>query len=460
MLKGNEIASIISKLPGPKAKEIITLDGELITKSYMRAYPLVIEEGKGAILKDVDGNIFIDCTGGIGTGFVGHSHKRVTEAINEQSRKIIHSGALLFYHEKLVELAKELTRIAPGKSKKRVFFGNSGAESNECALKLVKFHSGKSGIISFIGGFHGRTMGALSVTSTSAAIRKKFGPLLPGSVFVPYPYCYRCYLNCEYPSCDFACVNYIRDVVLTKIISPEEVAGMIIEPIQGAGGFICPPLGYFERLYELCQNNNILLIVDEVYSGYGRTGKFFAIEHWGIEPDVITLAKSLAGGLPIGVCIAKDEVMDWGKGLHTSTFAANDVVCSAAIATLNVISEANLIKKAETLGDYAKKRLNEMYYKYQIIGDVRGKGLMLGIELVKDRKSKEPAQKEAETVRQICFQKGVVLLAGGTSCIRFCPPGVITTKQVDFALDVFESALETVYRNLGWKNIAQGRQLE
>jgi len=446
MLDGNELPKIVTELPGPKAKEIIAADEEVVTKSYMRAYPLVIEEGKGAVVRDSDNNIFIDCTGGTGTGFIGHSHQKVVEAINEQSGKIIHSAALLFYHQKMVELAGRLANLAPGPSKKRVFFGNSGAEANECALKLAKFNSRKSGIISFFGGFHGRTMGALSVTSTSAFVRKSFGPLVPGCVFVPYPYCYRCSLNCEFPSCNYACIDFIQEVILSKVIAPEEVAAVIVEPIQGTTGFICPPPGYFEKLHQLCKKNEILLIVDEVYSGYGRTGKFFAIEHWDLEPEMITMAKSLAGGLPIGVCIARDDVMNWGRATHTSTFAANDVACSAAIATLEITDKEGLVEKAERMGAYVKKRCLEMQDKFEIIGDVRGKGLMLGIELVKDRNRKDYAQQEAETVRKTAFQKGVVLLGGGPSCIRFCPPGVITEAQMDFALDTFESAIEEVSR--------------
>lgn len=443
-MEGNELPKIITELPGPKGREIINRDNELITKSYMRAYPLVVEEGKGAVLKDLDNNIFIDCTGGGGTAFIGHSNPRVVKAINEQAKKVIHSSALMFYHQPLVELANELGNLAPGKSKKRIFFGNSGTEANECALKLVKFHTKKSGLISFLGGFHGRTMGALSVTSTSASIKKNFGPLVPGCAFAPYPYCYRCFLNYDYPSCKFACIDYIEQIILSKILPSDEVAAVIIEPIQGVSGFVCPPPGYFEELNKLCQKNDFLLIVDEIYSSYGRTGKFFAIEHWDLEPDVITLAKSIAGGLPMGICIAKDEVMDWGRAAHTSTFAANDTACAAAIATLDVLREGNLIKKAEILGNYIKKRLLEMYNRFETIGEVRGKGLMLGIEFVKDRKSKKYAQKEAEAIRNICFRKGVVLLGGGLSCVRLCPPVVITQEQLDFALDTIESAIGEV----------------
>jgi 4-aminobutyrate aminotransferase len=427
---------------GARTKEVIEKDHAFVTQSYNRYYDIVLEEGKGALVKDVDGNTYLDFTGGGGTAALGHSHPRVAAAIKEQAERMVHGLGMVFYSEPMAEVAERLARLTHGPSNKRVYFGNSGAEANECALKLARFHTKKPGIISFLGGFHGRTMATLSLNAVGSKMKQFFAPFLSENVLAPYPYCYRCQINLTYPDCNIACVDYIQEWILNKIMPPENVGAMIIEPIQGVSGFIVPPDGYFQKLYKLCRDNNILLISDEVFSGMGRTGRFFAIEHWGVEADMMTTAKSIAGGVPLGVCVAKDEVMDWGKGLHATTFAGNNLACAASKAALDAVVEDKLMERAEHLGGGILARLQEMKQRYELVGDVRGKGLMAGLEFVKDREKKTPAPDEAAEIRKRCSQKGILFFAGGASGIRMCPPLVTTEEQIQFALDGLEESIE------------------
>lgn len=441
-MRAEDLPMVKSKEIGPRTKDVMERDHTFVTKSYNRYYPISLEEGKGALVKDVDGNTYLDFTGGGGTGALGHCHPKVVAAIKEQSDKMIHGLGMVFYSEPMVEVAERLARMAHGPSKKRVHFSNSGAEANECALKLARFHTKKPGIISFLGGFHGRTMATLSITSAGAKVKQYFAPFFSESALAPYPYCYRCQINLKYPDCNIACVDYIQEWILNKIMPPENTGAVIIEPIQGVAGFIVPPEGYFQKLYKLCRDNNLLLISDEVFSGMGRTGKFFAIEHWGVEPDMMTTAKSIAGGVPLGICVAKDEVMDWGKGMHTTTFAGNNLACAASKAALDALVEERLIERAERLGKVILTRLEEMKQRYEIIGDIRGKGLMAGVEFVKDREKKTPAVDEATKIRTRASEKGVLYFSGGASGIRMCPPLVTTEEQIQFGLDKLEEAIE------------------
>ncbi len=422
--------------PGPKAKKLLERDEKVISPSYVRFYPLVLERAYGCILEDVDGNKYIDFNAGLAVMSVGHSHPKVVKAVKEQVEKLIHYSNTDFYYEESVTLAEKLVEITPGNFEKRVFYGNSGAEAVEAAFKLVRWHTRRPRMLAFIGAFHGRTFGALSFTASKPVQRKFFAPLVPGVTHVPYPYCFRCPFKQEFPECNFWCIDFIKEFVLEKYVPAEEVAAMIFEPIQGEGGYIVPPDGYFQKLKKLCDEYGILMIDDEIQAGMGRTGKWFAIEHWGIEPDVITVAKGIASGFPLGAAIAKAEIMDWERGAHASTFGGNPVSCRAALAVIEIIEEENLLENAAKLGDYIVKRFNELKEDHPIIGDVRGKGLMIGIEFIKDTKTKEPAKKEANEIMMRSWRQGVAVVTCGVSTLRIMPPLTITRELVDAGLEI------------------------
>ena len=345
-----------------------------------------------------------------------------------------------FYYPPLKDLAKKLCEVAPGPTPKRVLFTNSGAEAIEAAIKLSRYHTRRQHIIAFYGAFHGRTMGALSLTASKVSQRRRFEPLMPEVTHVGYGNCYRCPYNLTYPSCKIGCVSHLEDTIFRKILAPEEVAAIIVEPIQGEGGYIVPPAEYHPQLKALCEKYGILYVVDEVQSGIGRTGKMFAIEHWGIEPDIVCTAKGLASGMPLGAMIAKADVMDWEPGAHASTFGGNPVSCAAALETIKLVEEG-LMENAATVGAYMIGRLKEMQAQHPLIGDVRGIGLMSGIDLVTDRLTKQQAGKERDAVCQECFAQGLVLLGCGESTIRFCPALVVTPEQVDTAMAILDLSL-------------------
>ncbi|MBI4115853.1 MAG: acetyl ornithine aminotransferase family protein [Candidatus Omnitrophica bacterium] len=433
------------QLPGPKAKAIIERDQDILSPSLSRPYPFVAEKGEGVWLKDSDGNEFLDFTAGIAVTSTGHCHPRVVRAIQDQATKLLHMSGTDFYYDVQVKLAEKLAQIAPWKGKKKVFFTNSGAEAVEAAIKLARYHTGREKLIAFFGAFHGRTLGALSLTASRVVQREKFGPLLPGVHHVGYGYCYRCPYNLKYPQCDIACVSYLEDTLFKKTVPPEEVAAIIVEPIQGEGGLIMPPPGYHEALRELTRKHKILLIVDEIQAGMGRTGKMFAIEHWGVEPDIITVAKGIASGMPLGAMIAKSELVDWEPGSHANTFGGNPVACRAALETIDLI-ESKLMENAKCVGEYLKAELLDLGKKYPLIGDVRGAGLMLGIELVRNRETKEPAVEERNKIVQKAFRRGLLLLGCGECGIRFTPPLVVTKSEVDIAIGILERCLKIVSR--------------
>ena len=435
---------IVVTPPGPKAKDIVERDHTFISPSFGRAYPLVIKSGEGCIITDVDGNQFIDMNAGLAVLNVGHRHPKVIKAIKEQVDKFLHYSYTDFYYENYVNLGEILHDLVPGDFKKKFFYGNSGAESIEAAIKLARWHSKRQGIIAYIGSFHGRTMGAVSLTASKPAQRRYFSPLIPGVEHIFYPYCYRCPLNLSYPDCGFQCVRYIDDYLFHKYVPPEEVAMILVEPIQGEGGYVVPPAGYFKELKKLCDEYGILLGADEVQSGVGRTGKWFAMEHFDVSPDIVCIAKGIAAGLPLGVTVARSDLMDWTPGSHASTFGGNPVAASAAIAVIKVIKEEGLLENAEEQGNYIKKRLFEVIDDHPMMGDVRGKGLMVGTELVKDKKSKEPAKKETEEVMMRCFKKGLAIVNCGVSTIRMMPPLLITRELVDKSLEIFEESLREV----------------
>ncbi|MBU7025124.1 MAG: acetyl ornithine aminotransferase family protein [Theionarchaea archaeon] len=435
-----EKPQIKTSLPGPKAEEVLKRDEKYISTSYTRSYPLVAKAGRGLIIEDADGNTFYDFAAGIAVCATGHSHPKVVEAIRNQAGKLIHMSGTDFYYTEQVDLAQKLAQISPGDFDKKVFFGNSGAEAVECGLKVARWYTRRVKMIAFLGAFHGRTMGALSLTASKAIQKERYAPLVPEVTHVPYAYCYRCAFNQEYDSCSYECVAHI-EYYLEKDDPPTDVAAIFIEPIQGEGGYVVPPPDYLRKIRKICDEHNILLVDDEVQAGFGRTGKMFAIEHWGVVPDVVCMAKGIASGMPLGACVASSEIMSWPPGSHASTFGGNPVSCAASLATIELLT-SNLVDNAAKVGSHILKRLQEMYEKYPLIGDVRGKGLMVACELVKNRKTKEHAKKEVENIIFEAWRNGLLLLPCGKSAIRFVPPLIVTEEQADFALDVFEKALK------------------
>ena len=435
---------IVVSPPGPKAREMVKKDESLVSPSYARFYPLVIDSGKGCIVKDVDGNEFIDFNSGLVCLNVGHSHPKVVAAIKKQCDRFLHYSNTDFYYDGVIDLAGKLAEITPGDFNKKVYFGNSGAEAVEAAVKLAKWHSRRQLFIAFISAFHGRTIGALSFTASKPTQRRYFFPLMPGVTHVPYPYCYRCPFKLTYPECHYWCVDFIDEYVLQKYVPPEDTAAILYEPIQGEGGYVVPPPEYPKRLKKLADKYGLLFIDDEVQTGMGRTGKWFAIEHWDVEPDIICSAKGLASGMPLGAVIAKAKVMDWVGGSHASTFGGNPLSCAAALAVIDTIKEEKLLENATKQGAYIMKRLEELKARSEIVGDVRGKGLMIGLEIVEDKKSKKPAPEKVKEIMIRSWKRGVAVITCGTSTIRIAPPLVITRELVDSALDIIEDTVKEV----------------
>jgi 4-aminobutyrate aminotransferase len=434
---------IKTPLPGPKAKALIDRDTRVVSPSYTRSYPLAMARGEGAVVEDVDGNRFLDCAAGIAVSSTGHSHPDVVKAIVEQAGKFLHMSGTDFYYEPQVRLAEEMGELVPIDGPVRSFFGNSGAEAVEAALKLARYASGRQGIIAFLGAFHGRTMGALSATASKAIQRKGFMPLQPGYYHAPYADCYRCPLKLQPESCSAECLSFIEDQILVHLISPDEVAAILVEPIQGEGGYLVPPKQFIERLREIATRHGMLLIADEVQSGMGRTGKMFASEHFGLKADIVTVAKGIASGLPLGITSARADVMQWVPGSHASTFGGNPVSSVAALATIKLLKE-QLIANAAAVGEHLLAGLRELQQKHPLIGDVRGKGLMIGVELVKDRQTKVRAVEERDAIVQAMFRRGVLLLGAGKNALRFSPPLVLSKSQADTVLKLLDEAFVEV----------------
>ena len=435
---------IKTPLPGPKARAIIDKDAKFVSPSYTRDYPLVIARGEGAVVEDVDGNVFLDCAAGIAVNSTGVSHPEVVKAIADQAAKFIHMSGTDFYYEPQARLAEELSKLVPIEGDVRSFFGNSGTETTEAAIKLSRYYTKRSNIIAFLGSFHGRSLGALSLTSSKSIQRRGFGPLLSGVYHAPYPDTYR--FNGSADACAEASLSFIRDQILVHLTSPDEVAAIVVEPIQGEGGYIAPPAAFLQGLRELTKQHGMMLVLDEVQSGMGRTGKMFASEHFGVTGDIVNIAKGIASGLPLGVTCARAQVMSWPPGAHASTFGGNPVACAAALVTIKLLRE-QYVRNAATIGDYMSAALRELQKKHDIIGDVRGRGLMIGVELVRDRKTKERAVEERNALVQAMFRRGVLILGAGRNAIRFAPPLVITKDQADAALRVFDESLTDVARS-------------
>ena len=439
---------IVVTPPGPKARELLEKDERVLSQSVVRWYPLVAESGSGCVVTDVDGNEFIDFNSGLVVLAVGHSHPRVVKAIKDQAEKLIHYSWTDFYYKPIVDLGEQLTKITPGSFSKKVFFCNSGAEANEAAMKMARWHTRNPLFLAYTGAFHGRSFGTMALTASKPVQRRHFFPLVPEVTHVPYPYCYRCPFGLKYPECDMWCVDFIEEEVLKKYHPPEDTAAMFVEPIQGEGGYVVPPDDYFQRLKKILDKYDILMVDDEIQSGMGRSGKWFAIEHWGITPDILTCAKALGSGLPIGAAVAKQELMDWEGGSHANTFGGNPVACAAALQVIDIIKEEKLMENATRQGAYLMKRLKEMQQKYPIMGDVRGKGLMAAVEFVKDPETKEPAAQEVEDITNKSFKRGLAIITAGKSAMRFAPPLIITRDLVDEGLEIFEGAVKEVTAQL------------
>ncbi len=434
------LPEIKTTLPGPRAREFMERDARVVTPSYTRPYPFVAEEGRGAVVKDADGNYFLDFAAGIAVVATGHCHPKVVEAIRTQADRLIHMSGADFYNETMVEAAEKLVAHLQGGEDKRVFFGNSGAEAIECAIKLAKYHTGKKRFIAFFGAFHGRTTGAVSLTASKAAQKNRFFPLMDGVTHVPYANCYRCAFGRSYGACSFECLSHIEETVLKTIAPPEEVAAIFVECLQGEGGYVVPPPEFILGLRKICDKYGILLVDDEIQAGVGRTGKFLAIDHYGVKPDIVCLAKGIASGLPLSACIASADIMDWAPGSHASTFGGNPVACAASIATLKLLDDG-LVKNAEEQGAFLLAKLKAMMENYEVIGEVRGRGLMIGVEFVKDRASREPYPDFRNRLVGDCFKRGLLTLGCGANTLRICPPLVITREQACAFLSIFEASL-------------------
>ena len=444
-LSAARIPNIKTIPPGPHAKTWLRRDGQVLSPSVTRIYPLVVEKAKGAMVEDVDGNEYLDFTSGIAVVATGHSEPSVVKAIQRQAARFIHMSGTDFYYPAQVKLAEALARLTPGKGPKRTFFSNSGTEAVEAAFKLARYRSRRPLMIAFQGAFHGRTMGALSLTGSKAVQRRHFSPLVPGVTHVPYADCYRCPYKLTYPSCDMHCVNVIRDVYFKGLVPPEDVAAIVVEPIQGEGGIVVPPPEFHPMLAKLAHEYGILYVVDEVQTGMGRTGKMFASEHWGVKPDIMAIGKGIASGLPLGATVASADVMSWPAGAHANTFGGNPVACEAALATIELLKK-KLVNNAASIGRYLLEELEKLKDRHRLIGDVRGKGLMIGVDCVRDHETKEMAGTERNDIIQRCFRKGLLLLGCGQSVIRLVPPLMINKREADVAVEILDAVLTEVER--------------
>ncbi|RLG42348.1 MAG: acetyl ornithine aminotransferase family protein [Thermoproteota archaeon] len=437
---------IVVEPPGPKARELIEMDHQYLSPALTRTAPLVGYEAEGVWVRDPDGNEYLDFGSGIAVTNVGHRHPRVVETVKREVDRLIFVNSCDFYTIPQVHLAKKLTEITPGDFKKRVFFVNSGTEAVECGIKATRYYTQRYYFVGFINGFHGRTMGSLAFTTTSPAARRRFQPMMPGVVHAPYPYCYRCPLGHKegYPECGLACLDYLENEILGHVAPPDEVAGILFEPVQGAGGYIVPPAEWVKGLRRIADEHGIVLMDDEVQAGMGRTGRWWAVEHFGVEPDVVMISKAIASGFPFGACVARSEILEWGPGAHENTLGGNPVLASVALTVIDIIEKEGLLENAKKVGEHMVKRLREMQERYEIIGDVRGLGLMVGVEFVKDRRTKEPATKERGKIVQEAFKRGLLLLGAGKSSLRLAPPLIITEEEADVGLDILEETIKEV----------------
>jgi 4-aminobutyrate aminotransferase len=430
--------------PGPRARAILERDRAVVSPSYPRSAPLVMARGEGAMVEDVDGNVYLDFCAGIAVAATGHAHPQVVRAITEQASKFLHISTD-YYHEPQVALGEALAAIAPVGGRARTFFSNSGTEAVEAALKLARYHTRRHNIIAFLGSFHGRTLGSLALTSSKTVQRRGFGPMSGGVFHAPYANPYRCpYGNTrDAARCTRECLDYIENQILTHLVAPDEVAAIVVEPIQGEGGYVVPPPEFLQGLAAIAATHGMLFVADEVQSGIGRTGRMFAIEHAGVQPDIIIAAKGIASGLPMGVTIARDDVMDWPVGAHSNTFGGNPVACAAALATLELV-RGGLMQNAAEVGALLLAELDELARRHPLVGDVRGQGLMIGLELVRDRGTRACAASERDALVMAAFRRGLLVLPAGASAIRLSPPLVIRAEQARTAVSILDESLAEV----------------
>ena len=429
--------------PGPRAIAMIARDAAVVSPSYPRSAPFVMARGQGSAVEDVDGNVYLDFSAGIAVAATGHSHPDVVRAITQQAAKFLHISTD-FYHEPQVALGELLASIAPMGDRARTFFSNSGTEAVEAAIKLARYHTKRYNIIAFVGSFHGRTLGSLALTNSRTVQRRGFGPMAPGVFHAPYANPYRCPTGAQDAArCARECLDYVENQILTHLVSPDEVAAIVVEPIQGEGGYIVPPAEFLQGLAAIAAQHGMLFVVDEVQSGIGRTGKMFAIEHAGVEPDIIIAAKGIASGMPMGVTIAREDVMDWPVGAHSNTFGGNPIACAAALETIRLVRDG-LMQNAADVGRFLQRALEDLARRQPLIGDVRGCGLMIGIELVRDRQTKERATSERDELVMAVFRRGLLVLGAGPNSIRLSPPLVVTREQASTAVRILDEALTAI----------------
>jgi 4-aminobutyrate aminotransferase len=426
--------------PGPRARAVIERDARVMSQNYRKDYPLVAERASGPVVEDVDGNRYLDFAAGIAVVATGHCHPEVVAAIKAQSERFLHMCATDFFYENVVALAEGLARRAPGPGPWRVFFANSGAEVVEGAIKLARLRTGRPKIVAFYGAFHGRTYGAMSLTASKPVQRAGYGPFLPEVLHTHYAYCYRCPVNREPQSCDVQCLDLLTETMFGTTVDPHEVAAVIVEPVQGEGGYVVPHPGFLKRLREVTRRHGILLIADEIQCGMGRTGRLFASEHFGLEPDIVTLAKGIASGLPLGALLATDEVMRWASGGHGSTFGGNPVSVAAALATLKLL-EGGLVGNAAAVGDHLQGLLRSRLARHPVVGDIRGLGLMIGVEIVRDAATRQPAPETRERILEEAFRRGLLLLGCGKSTIRLAPPLIVDRDDAERAVSILDESI-------------------
>jgi len=438
-----KLPQLVTELPGPNAKRVLEQDARFMSTSYTRDYPLVAKRGRGAAVEDVDGNMFLDFAAGIAVCSTGHCHPKVVAAIQEQAAELIHMSGTDFYYENMPRFAQKLAATVPGPEAKKVFFTNSGTEAVEGAVKLARYATRRDKFIAFYGGFHGRTMGSLSLTASKSTQRKGFGALLSGVEHIPYPYAYRCAHGHTAETCGAEILEQLEGQIFKRLFDPEEVAGIIIEPIQGEGGYVPAPDFFLQELQRICRQHGIMLIVDEVQSGMGRTGKWWACENSGIEPDILCSAKGIASGMPLGAFIARESVMNWKPGSHGTTFGGNPVCIAAGLATFDLI-ESQYRENAGQVGDYIFQKTAKWTDRYKIVGDVRGRGLMVGIEIVHDQTTKEKAPDLRNHIVDLAFRHGLCILGAGENTLRLSPPLLIDCEQADAALAILEQCIQEV----------------
>jgi len=445
--KSNRILKL--PVPGPKARALLERDARNVSPSYTRSYPFVMDRGKGTEVWDVDGYRYLDFSSGIAVVATGHSHPDVVKAIQDQAEKFIHMSGTDFYYEVQIRLAEKVNSLAPGSEPKKLFFTNSGTESIEAAFKLARYATRRPAMIAFIGAFHGRTMGSLSLNASKALHKAGFAPLVPGVIHTPFAYCYRCPMGKTYGKCAMDCAKYLENTVFQKIVQPQEVAAIFVEPIQGEGGYIVPPPEFLPMLREIADKHGILLVDDEIQSGFGRTGKMFAIEHWGVVPDIMAVAKGIASGMPLGAMVARESLMTWKSGSHGNTFGGNPVACAAGLETIRLI-EGGYMQNAAVMGERMMETLQERRHKHPSIGDIRGKGLMVGVELVMNQETKEIAHDLRDDVVNKAFERGLLILGCGPNSVRFIPPLNVSKEHVDAGLEIFDEALTVAEREAGF----------